>query len=138
MGFNEITMIRVLVVDDELRVRKGLRMQLELEPDLTVVGEAEDGLAAMMLATALKPDVVVMDLRMPGLDGFGATQNLRGLEHAPEVVVLSLHDDACSRALAAAAGAAQFVGKHEPGECLLLAIREAAGGRREPTGAPAR
>src|SRR5687767_10168052 len=132
MGFNENTMIRVLVVDDELRVRKGLRMQLELEPDMTVVGEAEDGLAAMMLVTALKPDVVVMDLRMPGLDGFGATQSLCALEKPPAVVVLSLHDDACSRLQASVAGAAHFIGKHEPGECLLLAIRDAARGGRMP------
>jgi DNA-binding NarL/FixJ family response regulator len=105
-------------------------MQLELEPDMCVVGEAEDGLAAMMLATALKPDVVVMDVRMPGVDGLSATQSIRELSEAPEVVVISMHDDAQSRSRAQAAGACAFIGKHQPGECLLVAIRDAAEQRR--------
>jgi DNA-binding NarL/FixJ family response regulator len=123
-------MIEVLLVDDELRVRRGLRMQLELEPDLTVVGDAADGETAIALAESLRPDVVVMDVRMPGLDGIAAAAMLRRLDPSPAVVLISMHDDATTRARGAAAGCCSFVGKHEGGAALVNAIRSAAASAR--------
>jgi len=67
------TSVRILVVDDQPKVRQGLRMMLALEPDLAIVGEAEDGTQALTLARSLHPDVVLMDVAMPNLDGIAAT-----------------------------------------------------------------
>jgi len=120
-------MIRVLLVDDQKNVRRGLRMRLALEPDIEVVGEAPDGEAAVRMATLLAPSVVVMDLRMPGMDGFEATSILRAREVAPAIVALSLYDDEQTRARAAEAGAAVFVPKTCSHEYLIEAIRGAAG-----------
>ena len=120
-------MIRLLLVDDEISIRRGLRMQLELEPDLAVVGEAADGAEALALVSTLEPDVVLMDIQMRGMDGLAATRELHQAGRAPSVVVLSLHDDVPMRARAAEAGACAFVGKHEPGAVLLSAIRTVAG-----------
>jgi DNA-binding NarL/FixJ family response regulator len=125
MPSTKANMIRVLLVDDETNVRKGLRMQLALEPDIAVVGEAQDGCAALDLIAALNPDVVLMDVRMGGMDGLEATRCLRDV--GPAVVILSLHDDTATRALAFAAGARAFVGKHESSDVLYKAIRTAAG-----------
>ena len=119
-------MIRVLLVDDQPTVRQGLRMRLALEPDVSVVGEADDGEAALKLATDLRPDVVVMDLVMPGMDGLAATAALHGLAPGSAVVVLSLYDDAAMRQRALDAGAVGFVGKCEAAEALPAAIRHAA------------
>jgi CheY-like chemotaxis protein len=83
-------MIRVLLVDDQPSIRRGLRMRLALEPDLTVVGEAGDGATAVALATALQPEVVLMDVAMPGMDGIAALQALRAARetrHLPVVMM---------------------------------------------------
>jgi two-component system response regulator DegU len=104
-------------------------MQFGLEPDVEVVGEARDGAEALSLAAALQPDVVVMDVQMPTLDGIAVTRSLRSVAPRSAVVMLSLHDNASTRAEAQAAGAAAFVGKHEPCEALLAAVRRAAGAR---------
>jgi DNA-binding NarL/FixJ family response regulator len=120
-------MIKLLLVDDQPGVLMGLRMQLALEPDLDVVGEAQDGEEAILQAHALKPDVIIMDARMPNMDGIEATQALHKLQPTSNVVILSLHDDAHTRAQARSAGAVAFVAKHEPPETLLNAIRQAAG-----------
>ena len=124
--------IRVLLADDEPSVRRGLQMRLALEPDIEVVGEAPDGDAVVALAEELHPDVVVMDIRMPGLDGLRAARRLLDLVPETSVVILTLHDDPHARVMAGAASCAGFVGKHEPSEALLHAIRCAAAG--EPTG----
>jgi DNA-binding NarL/FixJ family response regulator len=85
--------IRVLIADDEALVRGGLRMILEVQPDIEIVGEAEDGRAALELATRTHPDVVVMDIRMPSLDGIEATRLLLGSgSPAPRVIVLTTFD----------------------------------------------
>lgn len=101
-------------------------MQLELEPDLVVVGEAADGQEALALASQLDPDVVLMDIQMRGMDGISATRALAE-SGRPAVVILSLHDGTATRTLARAAGARAFVGKHETCDVLLDAIRGAAG-----------
>ena len=82
-------MTRILIADDQALVRGGLRMILEAQPDLEVVGEAADGGEALAQARELQPDLVLMDIRMPGLDGLGATQQLlAGREPTPKVLVL--------------------------------------------------
>ncbi len=105
-------MIRLLIVDDQVVARQGLRMRLELEPDVSVVGEAGDGEAAVELSASLRPDVVVMDIEMPGMDGISATRALQTAAHRPTVVMLSLYDDAATQRRAQEAGAAAFVAKH--------------------------
>jgi DNA-binding NarL/FixJ family response regulator len=101
-------------------------MRLEIEPDLTVVGEAEDGLAVQSLADKLRPDVIVMDYEMPGLDGVAATRALADRGQPCRVVMLSIHDSAVVRSAASCAGICAFVAKHEPSDALIAAIREAA------------
>src|SRR5689334_13051192 len=105
MAMVEDLMIRILLVDDQPTMRSGLRMRLELEPDLAVVGEAGDGAAAVALARETHPDVVIMDLEMPVMDGISATIALRAVAPASAVVVHSLYDDAATQARARAAGA---------------------------------
>ena len=119
-------MIRVLIVDDQASIRRGLRMRLGLEPDIEVIDEAADGASAVRLARLLAPDVVLMDLEMPSMDGIAATAAVRRASPATAVVMLTLHDDAATRARAAAAGAAAFVSKCRMDEHLLEAIRGAA------------
>ena len=119
-------MIRVLLVDDQAVVRRGLGIRLQLEPDLQIVGEASTGSEALRLARALTPDVVLMDVEMPEMDGIAATAALRLADPQSAVVILSIHDDAQTRARALAAGATAFVEKRGATELLLAAIRLAA------------
>ena len=116
-------MATVLLVDDEPLVRRGLRMRLAREPDLVVVGEAGDGAAALPLVPGLQPDVVLLDLNLPHLDGSAVTAMLRADVPHSEVVIHSLRDDAATRARARAAGAAGFAGKGEGVPALLATIR---------------
>ena len=120
-------MIRVLLVDDQSSVRQGLRMRLALEPDITIVGEADEGVAAVHLASLRQPDVVVLDLEMSGMDGLRAIEALRAVIPNAAIVVLSMHDNAVTRRRVIEAGANLFVGKHEESERLPCSIREAAG-----------
>jgi DNA-binding NarL/FixJ family response regulator len=121
-------MISVLLVDDEALVRAGLRMILETADDVTVVGDAEDGRAAIEAVTQYRPDVVLMDIRMPRLDGLGATAAIRSRPNPPAIVVLTTFDtdDAVFRALEA--GATGFLLKDTPPAELLRAVRLAAAG----------
>ncbi len=98
-------------------------MRFALEEDFQVVGEAADGKAALDMARELHPDVVVMDVEMPTMDGVAATEMLVGCEPHPAVVMLSLYDDVKTRVRAQAAGASAFVEKHAPVETLIQAIR---------------
>ena len=118
-------MIRLLLVDDQPAVRVGLAMQLALEPDMEVIGEAGDGASALALSQVLQPDVILMDLRMPDMDGLAAAAALRAIAPDSNVVILSLYDDAQSRRQASECGCRAFIGKQEPAEVLLTTIREA-------------
>src|SRR5919199_4222360 len=89
--------IRVLIVDDQQAVRRGLHIRLSLEPEVEIIGEARDGAEAISLAGSLQPDVVLMDARMPGMDGIEATAALRAVARESAVVILSLDDDAKTR-----------------------------------------
>ena len=121
-------MTRVLIVDDEALVRAGLRMILSSDPDLEVVGEAEDGADAVEAVRTHRPDVVLMDVRMPRLDGLAATRAVLALDPAPRVVVLTTFDvdDHVYRALEA--GASGFLLKDTPPRDLLQAVRVVAAG----------
>ena len=123
--------IRLLLVDDHLTVRRGLRIWLALEPDLEMVGEASDGAQAIILARALRPDVILMDVEMPGMDGISATAALRSVVPQSAVVILTLHDDAATKTRAREAGAAAFVAKHQMEETLLAEVRRVAMAREK-------
>jgi DNA-binding NarL/FixJ family response regulator len=116
-------MIRVLLVDDEIMVRKGLRMRMKLEPDLLVIGETSSGLQALAMAEALHPDIVVMDIELTDLDGISATAQMAGSSNPIPVIIHSMHDDVLMRTRALDAGAAEFVVKHGGPTQLLSAIR---------------
>jgi DNA-binding NarL/FixJ family response regulator len=125
--FMQSMAIRILLVDDQAAIRRGLRMSLGLESDLDVVGEAGDGVEALKLAGELKPDVVIMDIEMPKMDGMKAAEELHTVAPGAAVVILSLHDSLVMRARAREAEAA-FVAKHEGVSALIAAIRRAAKG----------
>lgn len=117
--------IKILLVDDQSAIRVGLRMRLMLEPDLEIIGEAADGVDALRRARNLAPDVVVMDVDLPRLDGLAATEALQIMAPRCRVVILTLHDSAPMRVRAQEAGAAAFVSKHAGDMPLLAAIRRA-------------
>ncbi|MGN0833616.1 MAG: response regulator [Kiritimatiellia bacterium] len=120
--------IRVLLADDHLVVRIGLSDILSFEPDIEVVGEASDGAEAVRKAMALKPDVVVMDLMMPKLDGAAATEQIRAVNPATRILVLTTFggSEEMRRALAVGAAGALVKGASKPE--LLGAIRRLASG----------
>ncbi|MBB2913766.1 DNA-binding NarL/FixJ family response regulator [Streptosporangium becharense] len=124
--------IRVLLVDDQPLLRTGFRLILEAEPDLTVVGEAGDGKAAQDQSRALLPDVVLMDIRMPGVDGIEATRRIvreaAGGAHVPRVLVLTTFDLDEYIVEALRAGASGFLLKDVPPDELVQAIRVVAAG----------
>ncbi|GAB2683002.1 response regulator transcription factor [Saccharopolyspora gloriosae] len=121
--------IDVLVADDDPIVRFGLVMMLRGAPDVRVVAEAGDGAEAVELADRHAPDVVLMDIRMPGTDGLEATETLRRRRRAPQVVVLTTFDADAHVLRALRAGAAGFLLKDTPPDELVLAIRQVAQGR---------
>jgi DNA-binding NarL/FixJ family response regulator len=125
-GFKMNEIIKILLVDDEATVRAGLRMRMELEPDLAITGEAGNGLEALQLVQDIQPDVVVMDVEMPKMDGITAAIELQRRASPPSVVMSSIHDDARTRSQAKAAGAVAFVGKQEGVDRLIDTIRQMA------------
>jgi DNA-binding NarL/FixJ family response regulator len=118
--------IRVLIADDEEMVRTGLRLVLDREPDIDVVGEASDGLAALDAIGRLSPDVVLMDVRMPRLDGIEATRRSAGT--TSRVLVLTTFDEDQYVYEALTAGASGFLLKYAPADDLVRAIRVVASG----------
>lgn len=127
-------MIKVLVVDDHPVVRDGLRGMLCGQPDLAVVGEAADGLEALAEVARLLPDVVLMDLRMPRLDGVAAIERIRRRHPAVQVLVLTTYDADRDIVRALEAGATGVVLKDAPREVLFEAVRTTA--RGQPVLAP--
>jgi len=115
--------IRVVLVDDQALVRAGLRMVIDSQADLEVVGEGADGLGGVQAAERLRPDLVVMDVRMPVLDGIEATRRIVALPDAPKVVVLTTFDLDEHAFAAIRAGASGFLLKDAPPEDLLSALR---------------
>jgi DNA-binding NarL/FixJ family response regulator len=118
-------MIRVLLVDDQVLFREALRTLLSIEPTVLVVGEARDGAEALRLAEETHPTVVLMDLRMPGMDGVTATRRLRARFPRAQVLVLTTFDDDASVFEAVRAGAVGFLLKDASAETLHAAIRAA-------------
>jgi DNA-binding NarL/FixJ family response regulator len=121
-------MIRVLLVDDEELVRSGLRLILSTEPDLDVVAEAADGEQALDLADLHQPDVVMLDIRMPGLDGIEVARRLAASGSPARVVILTTFDNDEYVYGALRAGASGFLLKDAPATQLVSAIRAAAAG----------
>jgi DNA-binding NarL/FixJ family response regulator len=120
--------VRVLVADDQSMVRAGFRMLLGGEPDIEVVAEASNGLEAVDKAARFRPTVVLMDIRMPELDGLQATQRILAADDTPRILILTTFDLDEYVYEALRAGASGFVLKDDPPEQLLAAIRIVAGG----------
>lgn len=121
-------MIRVLLTDDQHLVRTGLRALLENDPEIEVVGEAEDGQAALEAARSSDPDVVLMDIRMPGMDGVEATRRINEWHHPPQVLILTTFDDDDEVTRAIHAGAAGYLLKDTRGARLREAVHAVAAG----------
>lgn len=124
------TETRILVVDDHFVVRMGLVALINTEPDLKVVGEADDGDQAIALFQKLRPDLVLMDLRMPGKSGDVATKHIRALSAGAHVLMLSAFNGDEDIHAALEAGANGYVLKSATGQDLIPAIRAVAAGRR--------
>ncbi|MGC4889935.1 response regulator [Micromonospora sp. DT227] len=121
-------MIRVLLADDQHLIRAGLRMLCDAQPDLEVVGEVDNGRDAIAAAARLRPDVVVMDLRMPGVDGITATSRILADRPATRIMVLTTFGDDDHLYPALTAGACGFLLKDAPPADLLDGLRRAAAG----------
>lgn len=119
-------MIRIVLVDDQATIRQGLKMRLLLEPDITVIGEAGSGKEALAIVPHLRPDVVLMDIEMPDMDGITVTTALHSIVPQSVTVILSIHSDNVTRARAQTAGAKAFVEKLGSTEELVSAIRLAS------------
>jgi DNA-binding NarL/FixJ family response regulator len=121
--------IRIIIIDDHPVVREGLRGMLASQPDFEVVGEAADGAAGVELIAALQPDVTLMDLRMPGLDGVGAIEAIRRRGLPARILVLTTYDSDTDIVRAIQAGATGYLLKDTPRDELFRAIRATAQGQ---------
>lgn len=121
--------INVMLVDDHAVVRMGFRLLLEGSPDIKVVGEAESGEEACRKFPELKPDVVVMDISMPGIGGLEAIDRILAREPAARILVLSAHEDAMHARRVLKAGAAGYLTKRSAAEALMQAIRQVQQGK---------
>jgi two-component system response regulator NreC len=121
--------LRVLLADDHAIVRRGLRSLLEAEPDLTVVAEAADGLEAVRLCEEHEPDVVILDVGMPKLNGIEVAARTQKLKRPPHVIILSMHADESYIMRALSAGARAYLLKDATDEDLVPAVRTVAGGK---------
>jgi DNA-binding NarL/FixJ family response regulator len=122
----------VLIVDDAPAVRQALRWALENELDMTVVGEAGEGQEALERAEALRPDVVILDIELPGLDGYAVTRALKARPDPPAVLYLTVHSDAASRTRGRVAGGDGFVEKGSGWPELLAQIRRVLADYKQP------
>ncbi|GAA2413988.1 response regulator [Nonomuraea africana] len=123
-------MIRVVVADDQALVRAGVRMLLQAAGDMEVVGEAEDGAEAVRLADHHRPDVVLMDLRMPRVDGLEAIKRILGAQPGAKIVVLTTFADDANVYAALRVGALGFLVKDDEPERMVDAVRRAAAGEQ--------
>jgi DNA-binding NarL/FixJ family response regulator len=122
-------LINVVLSDDHAVVRDGLRMLLDMHPDIQVIGEAADGREAVHLAGLLSPHVMIMDIAMPGLDGIAATREVRTLSPSTQVVMLSMHASLEYVARAVQAGALGYVFKEAASADVIAAVRAAHAGQ---------
>jgi len=125
-----MSMTTIVLADDHHIVRQGLRSLLEAEADLSVVGETGDGLEAAQLVERLRPDVLVLDLMMPGLNGLEVTRRVSQRSPQTRIVILSMHANEAHVLEALRVGAAGYVLKESTAAELVRAVREAAAGRR--------
>jgi two-component system, NarL family, response regulator NreC len=121
--------LRVLLADDHAIVRRGLRSLLETEPGLSVVAEAADGLEALRLTEDQEPDVVILDVGMPKLNGIDVAARAQKLKRPPQVIILSMHADESYIIRALSAGARAYLLKDATDEDLLPAVRTVASGK---------
>jgi DNA-binding NarL/FixJ family response regulator len=121
--------IRILIADDHALVRKGISMILEVEPNMTVVGEAKDGTQALELATRLRPDVVLSDISMPPPDGIELARLLKTALPETKTIIVSMHEDIGTVRAALDAGAVAYVIKRASDSELVAAIHAAVAGR---------
>jgi len=122
------TVIRIVLADDHVTVRQGLKLLIDAQPDMQVVAEASDGSGAVEQARALKPEVVVMDISMPGVNGLVATRAMRAQVPDTAVIILTRHGDDAYLQELLRAGAAGYVLKQSPAAELLQAVRAVAAG----------
>jgi DNA-binding NarL/FixJ family response regulator len=120
--------LRILLADDHVIVRHGLKLLIDGQPDMTVIAEVSDGAAAVQRAVALKPDVIVMDISMPGMNGLAATRTLKQLSPDAAIVTLTRHSDDAYLQELLRAGVSGYVLKQSAPTELLQAIRAAAAG----------
>jgi DNA-binding NarL/FixJ family response regulator len=120
--------LRILLADDHVIVRHGLKLLIDGQPDMTVISEASDGETAVQRAVQLKPDVIVMDVSMPGMNGLVATRKLKQLQSRAAIVTLTRHSDDAYLQELLRAGVSGYVLKQSAPTELLQAIRAAAGG----------
>jgi DNA-binding NarL/FixJ family response regulator len=114
--------ITVIIVDDQPCIRRAVRECLALEADVRFVGEAEEGADGLAVARETRPDVVLTDIKMAGIDGFGLAEEVRRSLPGTRVVFLTVYDTPTNREHAHRAGVSAFVAKHEPAEALLAAV----------------
>jgi DNA-binding NarL/FixJ family response regulator len=115
---------RILIVDDAPAVRESLRWLLENEPGLIVIGDAATGNEAVQLTASLKPDLVLLDIELPDMDGFSVTRQIKSMPNPPRIVILSMHNDAASQKRGADAGCDAFVGKEFGWDILLPVLKK--------------
>lgn len=123
-------MVTVALADDHVIVRQGLRLLLETDPTLRVVGEAANGNEALALVRRMKPQVLILDLMMPAPDGLEVTRRISRLEPGTQVIILTMYGDTAFLVDALKGGAAGYIVKESCGTELLQAVHEVAAGRR--------
>lgn len=126
----EVSMISILLADDHSIVRQGLRALLEVEPDFCIVGEAADGLEVTQLIEYLRPDVLVLDLMMPGLDGLEVTRRVNQRSPQTRVIILSMYGNEAYVVEVLRNGAAGYVLKKSTADELVRAVRAVVAGQR--------
>lgn len=125
-------MIRIFIVDDQPQILRGLTMRLELEPDLEVVGAAVDGLSALDLVEESQPDLILIDLEMPEMDGISTARLIHARLPTCPIVMLSLAEDDETKERVRKAGAAAFVSKRQMDHVLIATIHAVTGNSLAP------